>query len=86
MTGKQKLALDFIRERIERTGVTPSYSEIATGIGIKNRGGAHTIVRHLIEAGHLVHRDNRVRSLALPSVDLSAVPTFALEAELRRRA
>ena len=85
MTSRQLQVYNFIRGRIEATGIAPSYEEIARACGLKSRGSAHSLVGRLIEDGKLIRRPNRVRGLALPLTDLSSVSTSQLVAELESR-
>lgn len=86
MTELQLRILDFIRRRIEATGLAPIYDEIAAEMGTKSRGAAHSLVQTLIRDGLLEKTAAGARNLRLPGVpDLVAVPTPALEAELERR-
>jgi repressor LexA len=85
MTRRQKEALDFIRARLEATGIAPSYEEIREALGLKSRSNSHAIINRLMEDGHLVRRPGCARSLRLPVTDLSDVPTANLIAELENR-
>lgn len=86
MTQRQKKLLDFIRDRIEATGVAPSYTEMAAAIGTSSRTTPHDIVQRLIADGHLVRRaDRRHRGIELPGPNLAAVPIANLKAEIARR-
>lgn len=85
MTPRQKKLLDFIRERIEATGVAPSYADMATAIGTASRTTPHELVERLIADGHLVKRPGRHHGIELPGPNLAAVPTAILKAEIARR-
>lgn len=86
MTQREAQCLDFIRKRIEATGVSPSYQEICDELGLKSRGLVFSIVQRLLADGLLESRGRgRNRSLRLPGVNLRAVETEALVAELDRR-
>lgn len=86
MTPVQIKALDFIRDRIAATGVSPSYCEIADAIGGGSKSHAFRVVHELIEDGLLQRgRAGQRRSLRLPEENIFTVPTVTLLAELRRR-
>lgn len=86
MTPRQAAALTFIRARIEATGATPSYAEVAEAIGLVSRANIKRIVDVLIRDGHLqAGRRGSSRSISLPDANLAAVSTGALVAELERR-
>ncbi|HYD12706.1 MAG TPA: hypothetical protein VEC11_07650 [Allosphingosinicella sp.] len=85
MTPEGLQLLTFIRGRIERTGVAPSYREMMSELGMRSNSGVFLMVARLVEAGHLVRVPGRHRGLRLPGVDLRSVPTHRLRAELARR-
>ncbi len=65
MTPQQKRCLDFIRDHIARHGVSPSYREIAKGLGLKSTAGVSRLVAALIIRGHLYRESEySARSLA----------------------
>lgn len=87
MTPHQAKAFEFIRDEISACGIAPSYEEIGRAIGVTTKSGVHRIVDRLILDGKLVKAKGvHARSLRLPDhVDLTIVPTSALQAELQRR-
>ena len=86
LTPTELKALDFIRDRIAKTGSSPTYQKISTELGWKAKSGAHRIVDCLIREGVLVRRPNTLRGLAIADGPrLFTVPTAALRAELARR-
>lgn len=85
MTSFELALFDFIRDRIERTGIAPSYSEMDREIG-GGRSALHGAVDNLVEDGMLRRAAHRSRGLSLPAGDdLRSVTTAALRAELARR-
>lgn len=85
MTPQEKQLLEFIRERIESTGIAPTFREMAEFTGVSSRSTACAQVESLIRQGHLVRRPRAKRGLALNNSPLAHVPTPALRAELARR-
>lgn len=97
MTPKQRRALEFIGGFVETTGVSPSYEEIAEGIGIprSSKSRVFAIVTSLIERGYLTReggaglpralRPTTAGRAVIPQVSLAGIPTSALYAELERR-
>lgn len=63
LTKRQVETLDFIRRFIAAHAYSPSYAEIAKGIGILNRSGAHRIVHELRDRGAIDFLDRRDRSI-----------------------
>lgn len=86
MTPKQAKLLDFIRDRLEATGVAPSYTEMSVYMG-NTRSNCHLMVDRLAREGKLKRVGNADRNLRLASPwrSLNDVPTGALRAELARR-
>lgn len=66
LTPRQMEVLHFIKGFIAANGFSPTYEEIATGVGSKSRGTIFPTVQHLIVKGHLVHyqRDDARRCMA----------------------
>ncbi len=62
LTVKQKELLTFLIERIEDTGVSPSYQEICIKLSLKSKSGIHRIVKGLEERGYVKHLENKARS------------------------
>ena len=62
LTKVQRKALDFLTAR-ERTGVGPSYEEIAEHIGVRSKSGVHRIMRALEERGFIRNRAHHARAI-----------------------
>jgi len=78
---------DYARDMITECGSPPTRSEIADRFSIRP-ALARAIVERLIREGRLLRTDDRERNLALPiasDVDLTRLPTGALQRELDRR-
>jgi repressor LexA len=63
LTKKQKAVLDYVRAFIENEGFSPSYEEIAVGLGLSAVSTVHVHVRNLVEKGYLTKKWNTNRSL-----------------------
>ncbi|MCK4579468.1 MAG: transcriptional repressor LexA [Candidatus Marinimicrobia bacterium] len=55
ITARQKEVLEFIRQRLEESGISPSYREIRTALGLKSLSTVTYHVRGLMRAGLLVN-------------------------------
>jgi len=66
LTDSQQRTLDFIQAYILRCGHSPTYPEIARGIGIQSQGTAHRYVKALLDMGYLEREDGSHRGLRLP--------------------
>jgi len=65
LTDSQQRTLDYIQAYILRHGNSPTYPEIAKGIGIKSHGTAHRYVKSLVEMGFLHNEEGSHRGLRL---------------------
>lgn len=89
MTPRQLEIFDFVRERIDMLGVSPTYQQIADHFGMtKSNAFAH--VEELIGDGLLARTrargDKRKNSLIPVGVpDVRRVPTSRIQSELARR-
>jgi SOS-response transcriptional repressor LexA len=65
MTEKQKLVLDFIYAYTKLKGLSPSYMNIARGLGLKSKSNIHRLVHELKNQGRLEMTPYQVRSLVI---------------------
>jgi len=85
MTPYQLKVLDFVREHIARSAISPTIREIREACG-GGLAGVQAAISALVEQGQLTRIPNRNRGLAPTNViDLRAASTKALHAELARR-
>lgn len=63
ITKKQKLILDFLISYLEENGESPSYREIATGVGLSSVASVAEHIDNLIEKGVLRKNPGEARSL-----------------------
>jgi repressor LexA len=63
MTKRQKQLLDFIMKFWEENGYSPSYEEMAEGLGIASKSNVHRLVYSLVNRGFLKNHPNKSRSL-----------------------
>ncbi len=66
LTKKQRQVLDYIKAFVHEYDYTPSYEEIARGIGLSSPSTVYVHVVNLIVKGYLKKRWNSNRSLELP--------------------
>lgn len=85
MTPAEKNLFEFIRTRIEATGVSPTMQEMADAFGIRSKSPIAKRIDSLVAQGHLVRRSRAHRGIDLNRSQLSEIPTSALRAELARR-
>jgi len=76
LTRKQHELLIFINQRLNETGVSPSFDEMKDALGLKSKSGVHRLVTGLEERGflrRLPHRARALEILRLPE-DLEQTP------------
>ena len=70
LTPRQKELLDFIRRYTEEQGgISPSYEEMATYVGLQSKSGIHRVVIALEERGFIRRLENRARSIVVVGAD-----------------
>ena len=67
LTKKQRRVMDYIGSFQELNGYSPSYEEIAEGLGYRSKGTVHKHLKHLVEKGMITKQWNRSRSIELVS-------------------
>jgi repressor LexA len=65
LTPKQKQLLLFINERIESTGVPPSFDEMKEALDLKSKSGIHRLIMALEERGFIRRLPHRARALEI---------------------
>lgn len=63
ITRRQKEVLDFISSFTQRSGYSPSYDEIAHGLGLRSLATVHKHITNLHNKGLLQRTHNRSRSI-----------------------
>lgn len=67
LTKKQRRVMDYIGSFQELKGYSPSYEEIAEGLGYRSKGTVHKHLKHLVEKGMITKQWNRSRSIEIVS-------------------
>jgi repressor LexA len=63
VTRRQKEVLDFLSNFVQRNGYSPSFEEIARGLGLKSLATVHKHITNLQKKGLLQRAHNRSRSI-----------------------
>lgn len=63
LTRKQHELICFIQERLEASGVSPSFEEMKDALDLKSKSGVHRLVSALEERGFIRRLPNRARAL-----------------------
>lgn len=81
LTRKQHEALTYFRSIAEAGGMSPTYEQIASALGLRSKSGAFRIVDSLCERGFLERLPSRHRSVRLhPTPPAYEVPEQPLKA------
>lgn len=65
MTRRERDLLAFICEFLKNRKKSPTYQEMANGIGVQSRGNTHRLVRRLATQGYITFEKNSFRSVEL---------------------
>jgi len=65
LTVKQKELLVFIRNRVQETGVPPSFDEMKEALDLRSKSGIHRLITALEERGFIRRLPHRARALEI---------------------
>ncbi|MFT4148942.1 MAG: transcriptional repressor LexA [Paracoccaceae bacterium] len=65
LTRKQLELLDFIKSRMDRDGVPPSFDEMKDALDLKSKSGIHRLITALEERGFIRRLAHRARALEI---------------------
>ena len=74
LTAKQHELLLFIRDRLDETGISPSFEEMKDALDLKSKSGVHRLISALEERGFIRRLPNRARALEVVKLPESSVP------------
>jgi len=80
LTAKQHELLNFIHERLAKTGVSPSFDEMREALDLKSKSGVHRLISALEERQFIRRLPNRARALEVVRMPDVAVPAAAAPA------
>jgi repressor LexA len=72
LTAKQHELLHFIQQRLDASGISPSFEEMKEALGLKSKSGIHRLISALEERGFLRRLPNRARALEVLKVPEAA--------------
>jgi repressor LexA len=78
LTAKQHELLNFIHDRLSKSGVSPSFDEMREALDLKSKSGIHRLISALEERQFIRRLPNRARALEvvrMPEVATSAPAT-----------
>src|SRR5262245_12929094 len=78
LTSKQHELLNFIHERLSKTGVSPSFDEMREALDLKSKSGVHRLISALEERQFIRRLPNRARALEVVRMpEVTAAPSAA---------
>ena len=77
LTRKQHELLTFIQNRLEESGVSPSFEEMKEALDLKSKSGVHRLISALEERGFIRRLANRARALEVIREPDTASPRSA---------
>jgi repressor LexA len=85
LTAKQHELLQFIHQRLGKSGISPSFDEMREALDLKSKSGVHRLISALEERQFIRRLPNRARALeilkmpdvAAPSASIATLPTPA---------
>jgi repressor LexA len=75
LTRKQSELLRLINDKLQETGVPPSFDEMKDALELKSKSGIHRLILALEERGFIRRLPNRARALEVIRMPESASPT-----------
>jgi repressor LexA len=73
LTAKQHELIRFIQQRLEETGISPSFEEMKEALDLKSKSGVHRLISALEERGFIRRLPNRARALEVVKLPEDAV-------------
>ena len=77
LTSKQHELLLFIRDRLGRDGISPSFDEMREALELKSKSGVHRLISALEERGFIRRLANRARALEVLKLPDAVTPAPA---------
>lgn len=74
LTAKQHELLHFIQQKLDASGISPSFEEMKEALGLKSKSGIHRLISALEERGFLRRLPNRARALEVLKVPEAVKP------------
>ena len=75
LTVKQHELLRFIQQRLEESGISPSFEEMKEALDLKSKSGVHRLISALEERGFIRRLANRARALEVIKMPEDSTPT-----------
>ena len=80
LTAKQHELIRFIQQRLEETGISPSFEEMKEALELKSKSGVHRLISALEERGFIRRLPNRARALEVIKQPEDVTPAAKIRA------
>jgi repressor LexA len=77
LTAKQRELLQFIHDRLQQSGVSPSFDEMREALDLKSKSGVHRLISALEERQFIRRLPNRARALEVIKMPETVSATLA---------
>jgi repressor LexA len=74
LTAKLRELLMFIHERLDESGISPSFDEMREALDLKSKSGVHRLISALEERGFIRRLPNRARALEVVKLPETRAP------------
>ena len=71
LTKKQSELYNFLKDKIKKTNVSPSFEEMKIAMGLKSKSGIQRLVNGLIERGFIEKENNKKRAINIVNNSVS---------------
>ena len=71
LTKKQSKLYNFLKDKIKKTNVSPSFEEMKIAMGLKSKSGIQRLINGLIERGFIEKKDNKKRAINIVNSSVS---------------
>ena len=63
LTKQQNKLYNFLKDKIQKTNVSPSFEEMKNAMGLKSKSGIQRLIDGLVERGFIEKKDNKKRAI-----------------------
>ena len=63
LTKKQNKLFNFLKDKIKKTNVSPSFEEMKIAMGLKSKSGIQRLIDGLVERGFIEKKNNKKRAI-----------------------
>ena len=71
LTKKQSKLYNFLKDKIKKTNVSPSFEEMKIAMGLKSKSGIQRLINGLIERGFIEKKKNKKRAMNIVNNSVS---------------